>query len=234
MEIGNIDIVRSIRKYYNASPNTALPVLVKRPRLTLEYMRWGLIPSAWKTSTPPNNLYYAPTNRIIQHRFFKLPIRHQRCVIPVSYYITWKDDQPYLCFIEETYIFGIAGVFDCWQAHKDASPVYSFCPLMTPANQRMSALGNEMPMILWPSQYRTWLGEHTSLSSITHSLDPYRGKINAYPISKNADDPTYNEKDIYRPIGKRLHRKYRDVPVVYTEDRKGRKTVTEWRREYLD
>ena len=92
--IGYIAHTNSLQKYYNGAITSFLPVIVGHQPAELRPMRWGLIPAGWQSKTPPSNMETTSVNKIIQNRMLRKPIRSQRCIVPTSYYITWRNDQP--------------------------------------------------------------------------------------------------------------------------------------------
>lgn len=226
--------LRPVNKFYNANPFSSLPVIAGFPGAKLKYMRWGLVPEWWSSSNLPQNTATATINKILQKRALRKPIRTQRCIVPASYYLTWHDDAPFLCFLEETHLFGLAAVFDCFKPNKYDLPLTSSCVLMAPADQRMQPMGKEMPLILSPESYRSWLSNETSIDEVAKIMNSNFGLRNAYPIASKAYDSSFNSKEVYKPIGHRLHRKFKRVPAKTEIDRRGREKVIEWKNVYVD
>lgn len=232
--VGSLQFSRPTNKFYNAKHFSSLPVLVGYPGTSLRQMRWGLIPEWWSSAKLPDNLVTSSTDKIIQKRALRKPIRSQRCIIPASYYLIWRSQTPFLCFLEETYIFGFAAVFDCFKPNMYDEPMISFSVLKTPSDKRMQSMGNEMPLILSPDSYRSWLSKETSMDDISKIMNTNFGLRNAYPISTKALDSSFDCKEVYNPTGYRLHRKYKNVPTRIEKDRRGREKVVEWKRVYID
>ncbi|MDN5200171.1 SOS response-associated peptidase family protein [Fulvivirgaceae bacterium BMA10] len=225
-----------IQRFYNGSPGDSLPVLLNHPIPNIEMMRWGLIPGNWKKRELPFGTHLAYGRKLIQKPLYRAPIRLRRCLIPASYYLTWEEGDPYLVFIEETKLFAFGAVWEEWESFDEPPKlVHSFSIIMTATNRRLMALKEHMPLIIRHGSYKKWLDPNRSLMEIKQMIVPYEEKpMNAYKVTSKVKHTSFEGKEVYRPVSKRLHRKYEMIPDEYHEDVRGDKVVDKWKKKYLD
>ncbi len=144
---------------YNVCPTDPVAVVVAGRKLVS--MRWGFIPSWYKTPTDGPLLINARAETIAEKPAFREACRARRCLIPATGFYEWTKDAdgnrlPWYIAPEDGPLT-FAGVWQVWE-RGDARHVT--CAIVTTAaNQAMSAIHHRMPVTLSPDQWALWLGE---------------------------------------------------------------------------
>ena len=125
-------------------------------------MRWGFLPSWYKTATDGPLLINARSETIAEKPSFRDAARQRRCLIPASGFYEWqgpeKPKTPYFIAPAETGIFAFAGVWQAWR--QPDGEVIDTCAIVTcPANEMLSPIHHRMPVVIAPEDYGLWLGE---------------------------------------------------------------------------
>ena len=125
-------------------------------------MRWGFLPSWYKTATDGPLLINARSETIAEKPSFRDAARQRRCLIPASGFYEWqgpeKPKTPYFIVPAEGGIFAFAGVWQAWR--QPDGEVIDTCAIVTcPANEMLSPIHHRMPVVIAPEDYGLWLGE---------------------------------------------------------------------------
>ncbi|MDA1093269.1 MAG: SOS response-associated peptidase [Acidobacteria bacterium] len=149
---------------YNLAPTEASPVVVVRDDTRVfESFRWGLVPP-WAPSVQAAAKYAlinARGEQIAETRSYAEPLRHQRCVVPLSGFYEWKRDgrtkQPFAVSLRNGPVMAVAGVWERWQPNSHTPAVHSFSIVTTTANEFMADIHDRMPVILRSEDIDQWL-----------------------------------------------------------------------------
>ena len=183
-------------KSYNVSPSSNIPVVrLEHDNRALSNLHWGLVPHwAKDTKLKPIN---AKAETIDTKPFFRSAFKNNRCLIPANGFYEWKKTnkhkQPWYFKLKDTELMAFAGLWDHWE-HDDES-MESCTIITTGANDVMKPVHDRMPVILNPEDYDGWLIEGNKTL-----LQPYSGKMIAYPVSTIVNNPKHNGKDLIEPV----------------------------------
>lgn len=125
-------------------------------------MRWGFLPTWYKTPTDGPLLINARAETIAEKPAFRAACRARRCLIPATGFYEWTKAPDgarlpwYICRGDGSQI-ALAGIWQDWG--DDADPVRSCAVVTTGANATMSELHHRMPVIIEPENWGKWLGE---------------------------------------------------------------------------
>lgn len=173
----------------------------------MHFARWGLIPywirKADQVVTVRNQTVNAPAETIFEHASFRLPVRRRRCLVPVSGFFGWRQEQgrktPYYVTVRERPLFSLAGVYDYWTDAGRDERVMTYSVITTEANPLMRYVNNasgRMPVILRSEDEARWLDPDLSDKQIAAMLKPYPEQGMASKtvrhdfIRKDPGDPT--------------------------------------------
>ncbi len=158
--------------------------------------------------------------RIIIHPSYRRPIRENRCLIPIDYFITPNDEgEPYLFFSNSSKIFALAGIFDNWKEDYYQKEFYQgFSILTTPAGDEFQRAGvNRLPLVLSERVYKRWLNSDTPLAEITRLMEiSGEKKLNAYPINRALYKEKRNSNELCKPAGNMLREAPPDISKIAT------------------
>ena len=208
---------------YNLRPGSQATVITTDFPQSFTAYAYGLTPF-WASNKV--TLYEAPVDgdipvyppkgtlhkRIIQMPAFRKPIRQQRCIIPVDYFITVENSQAFMFSLNTHRPFAIAGVYDHWKLTiKDEVLSTGFCPVTLPQVYFPSISIKRIPLILHPRNYKKWLSKEAPLSAVTDLLDFYpEDEITAYPVDFNLINKGVNDNRIIKPMGSPVKSKMSD------------------------
>ena len=144
--------------------------------------------------------------RIIVHPSFRRPIRENRCLVPVDYYITLSEsDEAYLVYSSVARTFALAGIYDNWKEdyyQKDFYQGFSLLTLSAPEDFRHVGI-QRLPLVLSERSYKRWLNPDMALAEITALMEnTLEHELNAYPINRKHLTEKLNSKELCRPTGK--------------------------------
>jgi putative SOS response-associated peptidase YedK len=134
---------------------------------------------------------------------FKRPFKSQRCLVPASGFYEWQkpSKQPYFIHHEDGEPLAFAGLYDYWE--KDGQEIYYYTILTTTPNEVMTELHDRMPVILTPEDFDIWLTPGVDTEELEALLQPYKGKLEAYPVSRRVGKASENDADLVKPIGEK-------------------------------
>ena len=172
---------------YNISPGQNIPVVTTtNSQRELKLMRWGLIPPWIKNIKTTKPLINARSETVHQKPSFRDPFHASRCLIPADGFLEWKTEGgkkfPYFIFLNQKDIFSFAGIWTKWCNQN--SLIHTFSILTTQANKVLAPIHERMPVIIKPSDYKSWLAPETDSSTLRSLLLPFSAKeMQAYQVS---------------------------------------------------
>ena len=155
-----------------------------------------------------------------------------------AYYEWSGKNKPYLVYLQnKNRPFAFAGIYDIWENPESKETVYSFAIITTLANSLLQSIGvKRMPVILSRSSEAAWIKASNHLSDVLKLLAPYPSeRMNAYPVSKMANNQGMNDPVILNPVGEKLISE--TSPVKVTEGyhhREKSKSNKPWFKENPD
>jgi len=164
-------------------------------------MRWGFLPSWYKTATDGPLLINARSETIAEKPSFRDAARQRRCLIPASGFYEWqgpdKPKTPYFIAPAEGGVFAFAGVWQAWR--QPDGEVIDTCAIVTcPANEMLSPIHHRMPVVIAPEDYGLWLGEEGKGAAVLMraAANEYFAfhEVGAAVGSNRADGPELMEK----------------------------------------
>ncbi|MEZ5753177.1 MAG: SOS response-associated peptidase [Paracoccaceae bacterium] len=149
---------------YNVCPTAPVAALVSISGTRhLGTMRWGFVPSWYKTPTDGPLLFNARAETLADKPAFAQAARQRRCLIPAAGFFEWTKDGttrlPWFIRRSNGSPMVFAGVWQRWRNPAD-STVLSTCAIVTTAARGpMADLHDRVPVILDPETWPLWLGE---------------------------------------------------------------------------
>lgn len=198
---------------YNLHPGDDCVFVGTQKPNELITMHYGLIPFWTKDS---KEYYHAPMegsnkegsykNGIILDPVFRKPIREQRGLLPVDYFIVETDSGiPYLVFLKEKKQrpIGLACVWDMWKKEMTDDLSLGFSIMTIPSYGKFQKIGvKRMPIILPEHHYKKWLRNNLLLTQVTQMFCFYDDKeLNAFPISPEILNNRNNDRALIEAKG---------------------------------
>ena len=148
---------------YNVCPTDKIhSVISDGSTRHLKAMRWGFLPSWYKSKTDGPLLINARSETIAQKPAFRASCRHRRCLIPADGFYEWmcrdrNTPVPYRVVRSDGQLMAMAGVWQNWEV--DGQSIISCAVVTTSANAKMAEIHHRLPVILRPEDWPLWLGE---------------------------------------------------------------------------
>ena len=171
---------------YNCAPTQNLAVIANDAPDTLQFFRWGLIPSWAKDASMGSKLINARAETLVEKPSFKNAFRNRRCLVPATGFYEWKQDNgktPWHLGLKNGGAFSFAGLWDKW-ATGDGAVIYSFTIITTSPNNLVEQIHDRMPVILHRDDEQRWIVPFPD-PSLVELLKPYPAELmEAWPVSK--------------------------------------------------
>jgi putative SOS response-associated peptidase YedK len=155
---------------FNQCPTDPIAtVLLRDGKRAFQLMRWGLIPhfhkkpmKEWRAAT-----FNARSEEVDTKASFKTVWKRNRCLIPMSGYYEWHDDEPenkkkkgqpyYFTAADGAPILTAAGIYSRWTNPEDGKELHTCAMLITAPNAFVADVHDRMPALLRPDQFDRWL-----------------------------------------------------------------------------
>ncbi len=197
------NLVEKVRDNFNVAPGQVMPVVMKSEAgITLEPMKWGLVPMWAKDTSIGYKMINARADSIFEKPAWRGPIKYHRCLIPASGFYEWQQSerahrQPYYIHPKDRELFAFAGIFDI-NTTIQGIELWSYSIITTEPNKEMARLHNRMPVILRPEDEASWLEPSLQdRGAIEALLRPYHdGGLDYYKVSEDVNSPKHNDQHL--------------------------------------
>ena len=152
---------------YNTCPTTQIHVVLSgggADTRRLAAMRWGFLPSWYKTPTDGPLLINARADTIAEKPAFRAACRTRRCLIPVSGFYEWTKDTsgarlPWYIYPTASEVAAFAGIWQDWTDPATGQAVATCAIVTTDVNRRLAHIHHRMPVSIAEEDWGLWLGE---------------------------------------------------------------------------
>jgi putative SOS response-associated peptidase YedK len=199
--------VPALSPRYNIAPTQPIAA-VRRPDRRevpiLELRRWGLIPSWAKDPGIGSRMINARVETAAEKPAFRAAFRRRRCLVPADGFYEWKPHpkrrRPHHVRLGEGELFGLAGLFECWESPEGES-IESCTLLTTAANRALLALHDRMPIIVDPEDYGRWLdpGLQDSDAILSLTRSSISDRLAFHPVSFRVNNPRNDDSACIEP-----------------------------------
>ena len=145
------------RKQFDIRPTDEVGVLRQEDDgLVYELMSWMLVPA--RAETRPLKTFNACSETVRKRVSYSGPfLEGQRCLIPCSGYLEWRDGQRHFLHPKKGAVWALAGLWDINTKIED-EPIVSCTMMTTVANEVTRKVHpDRMPVILAEESFDTWL-----------------------------------------------------------------------------
>ena len=188
---------------YNIAPQENVFVIVNKGTNHIQNMKWGLIPFWAPDKSIGAKMINARCETIWKKNAFKHAIKQKRCIIPASGFFEWKKEGsakiPYFIKVSDQPIISFAGIYDHWYTEQGYA-ILSFAIITTDANEFVNPIHDRMPVILTEINIEGWLDLDTSNDIITKMMKPFEGKMQAYTVSSQVNNPRNKSEECIKEI----------------------------------
>jgi putative SOS response-associated peptidase YedK len=195
---------------FNIAPTQ--PVLVCRAGTgpsnspwSLQWMRWGLIPSWSKDDKAGAKMINARAETVRERPAYRQAMRQRRCLIPASGFYEWKRTgklkQPYFFGSADHEPIAFAGLWETWR-NPNGDIIASCTVITTEANAVVAPVHARMPVVLARESFAKWLapGELPQTQAQTLLQPAPAQTLVAFPVSTLVNNARNNEPRCLEPI----------------------------------
>ena len=206
----DIDIPGNIPPRYNIAPTQDVAVITNTPAdggRTVEFCRWGLIPSWVKDPKIGSRMINARSETLSEKPSFRNAYKRRRCLVLADGYYEWvgvsgqKTKQPVYIRFKSQSPFAFAGLWEEW-FDKDIDESIRSCTIITcPPNSMLERIHHRMPVILPADTHEQWLDPREQASeTLQQLLQPYTGdEMEAYAVSTFVNSPRNDSPECIAP-----------------------------------
>lgn len=143
---------------FNICPTNLVAVVTSDGARRLRTMRWGFLPSWYKSPTDGPLIINARSDGVATKPAFREAIRSRRCILPASGFYEWSAGQngarlPWYITRKDGAPMAFAALWQHWGAFDTVAMV------TTDAGPGMAGIHDREPVILSPADWPLWLGE---------------------------------------------------------------------------
>lgn len=143
---------------FNICPTNPVAVVTSDGTRRLRAMRWGFVPSWYKTLSDGPLIINARSDTVAQKPAFRDAIRHRRCILPASGFYEWSPGPnatrlPWYITRRDGAPMAFAALWQRW------GEVDTVAMVTTEGGHGMAGIHNREPVILEPADWPLWLGE---------------------------------------------------------------------------
>lgn len=187
---------------YNIAPSQQVAIIRRRGDSAvreLALVQWGFVPAWARDPGSMRQPINARGETVSAKPMFREAYRHHRCLIPADGFYEWKraagGKQPWRIQRADGAPFAFAGLWDRW---KGGGQVIESCAVLTTeANETVRPIHDRMPVMLDIGRFARWLeGSPVEAADL---IEPYRGALSVFPVSRRINDPTHDDAALIVP-----------------------------------
>lgn len=188
---------------YNIAPSQGVAIVRRRGEGTereLAVVQWGFVPAWARDPASMRQPINARGETVAAKPMFRDSYRYRRCLIPADGFYEWQrtaaGKQPWRIERADGAPFAFAGLWDRWQG-RDGGVIESCVILTTDANEAVRPIHDRMPVMLDIGRFGPWL--EASPVEASDLIEPYRGKLALWPVSRRLNDPGQDDPGLIKP-----------------------------------
>lgn len=192
-------------------------ISAEKPRRELAMSIWGLIPEWAAAADIGVRVTSCPIETADTVPALRASFQSRRCLIPADGIFEWArsaagDRKPMLIRLlglanrAAPCTFGIAALFDRWQAKESSTAIESCTMLTVPSNGKVRPFCERMPAVIRTQDYSAWLGEGAELSladarSIKDLCRAWPDELTSVtPVGPSVNSPRFDDPRCLEPI----------------------------------
>ncbi len=204
LDLGPIEVELHAR--FNIAPTQPVAVVAEPEKRQVELFKWGLVPSWAKDASIGSRLINARRETLAEKPAFRKAFDRRRCLILADGFFEWAHageknarKTPYYFHLASGRAFTFAGLWEFWRA--PGGEELRSCTIITcPANERIAAFHDRMPVILPEAVRWKWLDPAAKPAELASFMAPYpAGEIAYHPVSPMVNSPAVDEQACILP-----------------------------------
>jgi putative SOS response-associated peptidase YedK len=193
-------IAAELHARFNIAPTQPVAVVTEPEKRQVELFKWGLVPSWAKDPTIGSRLINARSETLAEKPSFRKAFERRRCLILADGFFEWAHagektarKTPYYFHLASGQAFTFAGLWEIWRS-PGGEDLHSCTIITCPANERIAAFHDRMPVILPEAVRWKWLDPAAKPADLNSFLTPYpAGEIAYHPVSPIVNSPAVDE-----------------------------------------
>ena len=183
---------------YNVAPSAPIPVVSeKEDHIQIDTYRWGLIPHWAKDDSMANKCFNARSETMAEKPTFRSAFKKSRCVIPISGYYEWKQDNdgikhPMYIHGENEDLIYLAGLCE--------TTTQSATVITREAHGALKEIHDRQPIALNHDEIEDWLNPHAAPEDLLALIQASEYQLTAYEVSTAVNNVRNNSKDLLTPL----------------------------------
>lgn len=169
---------------------------------SIEWMRWGLIPSWAKEDKISYSTFNARADGVATKPAFRGAWKAgRRCLIVTDGFYEWRkgDKQPFCIALGNKEPMMMAGLWETWRP-KEGDPIKSCTIITTEPNSLIAPLHDRMPVILGLEDWAPWLGEEP-IADPASLLKPFPAeRLTMWPVDKRIGNVKNQGRELAEPV----------------------------------
>ncbi len=196
---------------YNIAPSQPVAVVANDGRNTLDFFKWGLVPSWAKDISIGNRMINARAETLAEKPAFNKALIRRRCLIPADGFYEWKRGPdpkvktPMYIRMKNGKPFAFAGLWEIWQS-VDGSELFTCTIITAKPNELVKTFHDRMAVILPPEKAKRWLSpDEEDADAMTQLLTPYPAdEMEAYAVGRMVNSPKLDSERCIEPAGEEV------------------------------
>ena len=199
----DVENAPAFEAHYNIAPSQEIAVIRRgegESARELAFLHWGFVPAWARDPGSMSRPINARGETVEAKPMFRDAFRKRRCLVPADAFYEWKKaaggKQPWRIGRADGAPFAFAGLWDRWTG-RDGTVIESCAIITTDANETMRPIHDRMPVILDIGRFGPWL--EASPVEASDMIEPWRGELNVFPVSRRLNDPHQDDPGLIEP-----------------------------------
>lgn len=183
---------------YNICPTMPVGVVCSDlGQRRLRAMRWGFVPSWYKSPTDGPLIINARSDTVATKPAFREAIRVRRCILPVSGFYEWSAGPqgtrlPWYLTRRDGAPLALAAL---WQRWEDIDTV---AMVTTEGGEAMAGIHDREPVLLEPADWPLWLGE--AGHGAARLMKPSEGRLQSHRVGVAVNSNRASGPQLIEPV----------------------------------
>ena len=182
---------------FNVCPTQTLGVITSDGGRRLQPMRWGFVPSWYKTPTDGPLIINARSDTIAVKPAFREAVRARRCIIPVTGFYEWSAGPgstrlPWFFTRQDAQPMALAGIWQRW------GDLVTCAVVSTGAGPQLDGVHDREPVILDPADWPFWLGEAGHGAAVL--MKPTTGVLQRHRVGVAVNSNRASGPELIEPV----------------------------------
>ena len=183
---------------FNVCPTNPVAVVTSEGTRRLRAMRWGFVPSWYKTPSDGPLIINARSDTIAVKPAFREAVRARRCIVPASGFYEWSAGPdgarlPWYFTRRDAAPLALAAVWQRW------GEIDTCAIVTTEGGEALAGVHDREPVILEPADWPLWLGEAGHGAAVL--MKPSEGVLQRHRVGVAVNSNRASGPELIAPVG---------------------------------